>query len=239
MIRTPFLIGAVLLSALLTGYVVGCVNVPANGPTPPDEKTQVRMVSLDPTLNPAVLAIASGPFTAGALPTYSDLTIGNPGVPLDYQVLPAGGRKLFVRGVDTDTGAVTFGTDTRGTLYILPHRPKGGGFVFASERYTFAVPGIADTTRIRFYNALASQDTVDVYEAVDGQVVNDLAYSRFSTFKYVRNGAAPKNYYFTLYNNDTTNITAPVAITIGSHMQYTITVYDSLGRAKVLAMQDN
>jgi len=153
MIRTPFLLGVVLVSALLMGFVVGCVTVPSSGPTPPNYTAQVRMVSLDPALAPAVVSYANGPFDPAVTPTYNDITVGNLGVPLDYQTFPSGGKKLFVKGVDADTSAVSFNTDMRGTMYILPRRDvkADSRFLVTSERYTFAAaPGIKDSTRIRF-----------------------------------------------------------------------------------------
>ena len=48
--------------AVLSTLVVGCVDIPAEGPAPPDFKAQIRVMYLDPLLTASsTIHIASGP----------------------------------------------------------------------------------------------------------------------------------------------------------------------------------
>jgi len=253
MIRTPFLIGAVLLTALLTGYVVGCVTIPDTGPTPPNYIANVRIVNVDPALSSGgIIRIAAGPFDAAVTPTYTDLPFGAPGIASAYAVFPAGGKKLFVSNVDADTGAISFNSDNSGTMYILPRFDvkKDSRFLYFAERFTFAAaPGISDTTRICFYNAIATFDTVNVRRAfvsgsgaaVDEVFSSSLRFQKVSAFDRVGANSTRK-YYVTAVRN---GVTLPAAVgdtvfvTGVGHSDLYVMLYDSLSVLKVKTFQAN
>ncbi len=249
MVRTPFLLGVVLVSALLMSFIVGCVTVPSSGPTPPNYTAQVRIISLDPALAPAVISYANGPFTAGVVPTYNDLTVGNLGVALDYTTFPAGGKKLFVKGVDADTSAVSFNTDMRGTMYILPRKDvkADSRFFVASERYTFAAAaGIPDTTRIRFFNAIASFDTVQIWRTYYGAdpttpnvdaISTSLRFQKSTSVDKVPAGQARK--YYVKNVSGTTALGDTVFVTGATFTDLYVMLYDSLSVLKVVTFQAN
>lgn len=253
MIRTPFLIGVVLLSALLMGYVVGCVTIPDTGPAVPNYQAEFRIVNLDASLNGGIIRIANGPFDASVTPTFADLPFGAPGVPSAYATFLAGGKKLFVGGVDGDTSVITLNSDHRGTIYIAPRRDikADSRFVAISERYVFAAsPGIRDTTRVRFFNYIASYDTVSIrrsYLSPAGAPVDEAVFT--TTLRFQRSSAlelvpanANRKYYIVAIRNGVATTAArgdTVFVTGAPYTDLYVMLYDSLSRVQVKAFQAN
>jgi len=97
--------------------------------------------------------------------TFQNVNTGMLGETTGYLVLNAGDKFMMLAGVDTDTSVQSFASDAHGTLMVLP-RPDNtyNRFEFLNERYSFAQPGITDTSRVRFFNGIfrSSADTVDV-----------------------------------------------------------------------------
>jgi hypothetical protein len=251
MIRTPFLIGVVLLSALLTGYVVGCVTIPATGPTPPTYYSSIRIVNLDPAVRGGGnIRIAYGPFDPAVLPTYSDLPFGVLGdASAGYATYFAGGKKLLVGGVDADTSAVTFNSDNQGTMYILPRKDikADARFLIISERFTYAAAsGIRDTTRVRFFNAIATFDTVNVRRAylsgsgtpVDEVFLSALRFQKVSSFDMVPANATRK-YYFTGTSGTAALNSDTISVTGAGFTDLYVMLYDSVGVLKATAYKAN
>ncbi len=157
---------AVPVAAVLSMLVVGCVDIPSEGPTPPDFKAQIRVMYLDPLLTASTnIVVASGPafsnFQTNVFPAGS---FGDPVTA--YSTVDAGGKQLFVSPGDADTSALTFATDQRGMLLVLPRpdvvtQPRFG---VLGEGRTFEAIGVEDSSQVRFVNTItrSASDTVDV-----------------------------------------------------------------------------
>ena len=164
-------------AALLSIMAVSCVEIPSEGPAPPDYKAQIRVMYLDPLLTASTsITVASGPdysnFQTSVFPA------GAYGDPISaYSTVDAGGKQLFVSG-DPDTGTVTFVPDERGVLLVLPRdttaQPRFG---VLGEGRTFDPVGVEASSQIRFVNMITrsatdtADITVDVIQLPDSSVV--------------------------------------------------------------------
>jgi hypothetical protein len=236
---------------LFVVFYSGCVDIPSEGHTPPDQNSSVRILYLDPTLATATITAAPGPdFTS-----FSDISTGAYGTASTYLTIPAGGKKLLVKGVDSDTSVITFGVDQRGTMFLLP-RPAVSmpRFSFAIERFTFASTGRADTTLVKFMNTVArgSSDTVDVqldilqFETIDtnvvtGNAVNNLSFGAFSSFVAVPAGSTVSFYATT--SDSTTVLSDTISIIGASNRQFTVVAHDTIdaanGKVRFTSFEDN
>ena len=151
-------------TAFLSMLVVGCVDIPSEGHTPPDLKADIRVMYLDASIiGLDTIVVASGPsfssFQSNVFPagSFGDVTT--------YSTVDAGGKRLKLSTGDADTSALTFATDQRGTLLVLPRpdvsQPRFG--VLAEGR-TFDPIGIEGSSQVRFVNTItqSASDTVDV-----------------------------------------------------------------------------
>ncbi len=243
MIRTPFLSGVVFITALLTAYMTGCVDVPSTGPAPPNYTVEVRVINLDPALTNATLDYANGPFSTTSPPLYTDFALGAVADNTQpYGTWLAGGKKMLVKGVDADTSALTFSVDQHGTLYVIPTTDitVSPRFVYAVERYKFAANGIADTSRVNFFNALVTKDTVDfryTYTDANNNLVKAIgaqgvAFSRFSSTIVVPAGLTLSVY--ATAPGDTVAASDVVNLTTASNKDFTVAAYgDSLKASHV------
>lgn len=230
---------ASLVSIVLIGFS-SCVELPESEPPRRDATADVRVVYLDPSLPSTVtIRMAAGPtFTTFTnLPTE---TYANPNAV--YRTYPAGAKRLLLvdgsTPVDPDTTSLTFETDQRGTLYVIP---KAAGtttrFVWLSERYVFALPGIKDTARVRVMNAIASFDTIDVQQvSASFPIVDNLRFGRSSSFVKVAAGTTAR-FYLTHYTSSTAQGDT-VTVVGASNKQYTIVAYDSLSAAKFVLFEE-
>ena len=222
--------------ALLASFgLLGCVDLPTEGLTPPDYQAQVRIVVADASL-PAqdiVLSLAAGP----AFTTYLDANGGLPLAGTAYVSYPAGGKRIFVKSPqDPDTLTVTFGTETSGTLYVLPRLvPADQRFRYVTERYSYAATGRADSTLVRVLNAITSGDTIDVTTTGGAFVVDNLPLGRV-TNGYLFPAGATRTFY--LSGNTSTARIDSIQITGESRGMYTVVAYDSLAAGKLKSFRE-
>ena len=243
---------------LLVVVYIGCVDIPSEGHTPPDQNSSVRIIYLDPTLATATVSIASVPVLPDTVFRFSDFDTGNYGTAGPYKTIPSGGKAAFVKNVDPDLREAfvgTFGVDVRGTFFLLP-RPSLSmpRFSFASERNTFASPGRGDATLVNFMNTVArrSADTVDVqldilqFETIDTNVVtdnavNNLSFGAVSSFVAVPAGSTVSFYATT--SDSATVLSDTISITGASNRQFTIVAHDTIdaatGKVRFTSFEDN
>ncbi len=216
--------GAVLAAA----FMVGCVEIPSEGHTPPDYKSSIRVMYLDPALTSASnIMVAEGPdftpFVANIFPS------GSFGTVTSYTTINSGGKQLFLSPGDPDTASLPILTEQRATLFVLP-RPDVSmpRFVLGSEGRTFESVGIAGASRVRVLNAIArgATDTadvsVDVYRTSDStSIVTGLAFGTFTDHLEV---AADSSEGFYLTRSGSTIGLTGTAITItgASNTDYTL-----------------
>lgn len=239
------------LVGILIMYSNGCVEVPDNGIVPPDYVAQVRVIYMDPALPTSSLSLANA--NGSSFTPFSDLPSGGFGTASDYVTYKAGAKKIYVKKADgtladPDTATITFGTETVGALIVLPRRAVADIRILQiGERSTFQTPGIADSARVRFANCLTTKDTVDVWRirgsSAPGIVSNNLRYPRTPldprTSAFVN---VPKDstwrFYITRYTGSTAGIGDTVRVVGASNKQFTVVLYDSLARMKVLTLED-
>ena len=238
-----------LVVPLVIGLYLGCVDIPSEGHTPPDQNSSVRIIYLDPALPTATITMAPGPdFTS-----FSDLPLGTYGLASPYTTLLAGAKRLLIKGVDPDTSVITFGVDQRGTMFVLPRHPDVNRFTFTSERFTFptATVGIEDTTLVRFLNTIArsSTDTVDVVVDVmqfttvtPPPPVTGLAFGALSSFINVAKDSVV-NFYLTRSGSTTEVLTDTITVTGQSHKEFTIIAHDTIdvatGKVRFTSFENN
>ena len=159
---------AVSGAALLSIIAVSCVEIPSEGPAPPDLKAEVRIMYLDPLLTSSTtIHTANGPdYTNFLTDVYPAGVFGD--AVSAYQTVDAGGKRMFVTPGDADTSALTVITDQRAVLLVLPRpdvtQPRFG---ILGEGRTFDPIGVEGSSQVRFVNSVArsATDTMDV--AVD------------------------------------------------------------------------
>ena len=227
--------------ALVLAGLVGCVDLPESGFTPPDYQAEVRIVYADANFPPAItLSVAPGP----AFTQFTDLPSGARLEATPYTSYDAGGKRIFVKDPqDPDTLVVTFGTETRGTLYVFPRLapvppsviPVGTRFRYVAERYIYSSLGLPDTTAVRFVNAITSGDTIDISTG-STVVADNLALSRVSA-TYTFPASETRTFYLTL-NTQTTPKRDSITIAGASRKAYTVLAYDSLAAGKLKAFEE-
>lgn len=238
-----------VLAGVLAVCTDACVDVPDNGIVPPNYGAQVRVIYADPALATSTLGIAAGP----SFTSFSDLSAGAYGTATDYLSYAAGSKKIYVKKADgsfadADTSTITLGTETVTALIVMPRRAAADTRILQiGERSTFQTPGIADSARVRFANCLTTKDTVDVWRirgtSVPGIVSNDLRYPRVpldprtSVFVNVPKDSTWR-FYITRYTGSTAGIGDTVRVVGASNKQFTVVLYDSLSRIKVLKLED-
>jgi hypothetical protein len=216
---------AIVVTAMLAALLIGCVDIPSEGHTPPDYKASVRVMYLDPAITgTANLTIADGPnfdtFRSDVLPagSFGDVTA--------YSTINAGGKQLFVNPGDTDTSTVTVATDFRGSLIVLP-RPdvSMNRFLLLGEGRTFEEEGVHEGSQVRFVNAVARGTadtldvTVDVHVLPDSSVVVEgLVFGDISDAVLV-DVDSTASFYLTR-EGSTTPLTGSTAVTGAAHSDY-------------------
>jgi hypothetical protein len=110
-----------------------------------------------------------------------------------------------------------------------------------NERSIFQIPGMRDTARVRFINALAGKDTVDVW-TVRGNAAalvgaDNLRFGRATSFFLVPRDSVWK-FYVSRYTGSTNAVSETLTVTGTTSVQYTMVLYDSLQRARVLKLED-
>lgn len=216
--------GAVLAAVLM----VGCVEIPSEGHTPPDYKSSIRVMYLDPAITAAAnIVVSEGPtfetFVSNIFPSGSFGTVSS------YTVINSGGKQLFLSPGDADTASLPILTEQRGTLVVLP-RPDVSmpRFVLANEGRTFETIGITGASRVRVLNAIARGTTdtadvaVDVFRTSDStSVATGLAFGSFSDYLEV---TADSSEGFYLMRNGSTQVLTGTAVTIAgaSNTDYTL-----------------
>jgi hypothetical protein len=222
--------------ALLASFgLLGCVDLPTEGLTPPDYQAQVRIVVADASL-PAdniVLSLAPGP----SFTPFADVNAGLPLAGTTYVSYPAGGKRIFVKSPqDPDTLTVTFGTETSGTLYVLPRVvPADQRFRYVTERLLYSQTGYADSTVVRVLNAITSGDTIDVTTTGGAFVVNNLPLGAV-TAGYRFPAGETRTFY--LSGNIDATVIDSIQIVGESRAMYTIVAYDSLAAGKMKSFRE-
>ena len=221
--------------ALLASFgLLGCVDLPTEGLTPPDYQAQVRIVVADASL-PAqdiVVSFAAGP----SFTTFVDVNAGLPLAGTTYASYPAGGKRVFVKSPqDPDTLTVTFGTETSGTLYVLPRVvPADQRFRYVTERYSYVEAGRPDTTVVRVLNAITSGDTIDVTDSTE-TIVDNLPLGAV-TAGYLFPAGETRTFY--LSGNVDATVIDSIQIVGESRATYTIVAYDSLAAGKMKSFRE-
>jgi hypothetical protein len=237
-VRPVLLVMCVGIAAIMSS----CVELPDDGQPVPDYTSQYRFVYLDPSYSTITVSMASGPTFA----SFVDLPSGVFGQSSAYTTFPAGSKRMFIKVggvlVDPDTSSLSFLTDERGTVFVVPRDAVNGlRFVRAGERYTFGSVGIADSAIVRFSNCVAGGDTVDVWRLRPGSppslVADNLRFGRLSTFSRVPRDSS-WGFYITRYNSATAVLSDTLSITGVSGKQYSVAVFDSLSRLQIQAFED-
>lgn len=237
-------IGLLTSRCIVAAFVItlsGCIDLPETGPSPPDYKAQVRVVFADPALPTAHLAMADGATSVA----FADRFSGPYGSVTGYATYPAGAKRVVVRKpdgslADADTATTTLGTETVSTLVLLPRRTAAEQRILRlGERYTFSLPGMPDSARVRFFNALASKDTVDVWAIrgsvqVPARVSDNLRYGIASTFFNVPRDSTWR--FFLSRSTGTAGISDTFSVVGASNTQHTVVVHDSLSRVRLLSI---
>ena len=120
---------AMLSLALGLAWLVGCTDVPSNGPAPPEVNSESRFLNADANLT-ASLAFDLGPAVSG-------LAFGQA---TSHQTFPAGARIAAVSGEDSLRIAMT--TDQRATFIILPKTTDFREVLRIVERRIFDPPAV-------------------------------------------------------------------------------------------------
>jgi hypothetical protein len=221
----PQVLSGAFLAATL---IVGCVEIPSEGHTPPDYKSSIRVMYLDPAITSSTsIMVAEGPDFD---PFVSNIfQSGSFGTVTTYSTVNSGGKQLFLPApLDPDTSAFSIATEQRGTLAVLP-RPDVSmpRFLLIGEGRTFESVGITGASRVRVLNAVArsGSDTVDV--AVDifrtsdsTSVETGLAFGTFSDFIEVASDSS-EGFYLVRAGSDEV-LTGSVSVTGASNTDYTI-----------------
>jgi hypothetical protein len=178
--------------------------------------------------------MAPGPdFTAFDSTTFPSGTYGGETA---YIVVDAGDKILLLSPVDTATSIITFGVEVRGTMFVLPlPNDDEARFMFSAERYTFATTGIADSTRIRFVNAIhrgsaTSDITVDVnvVSGTDTSVAfSDLEFGGVTENITIATGETVS--FFLTMADSTLVLSEADTIVATTAADYTVVAHDSIG----------
>jgi len=226
-------------------FMAGCVEIPSEGHTPPDYKSSVRVMYLDPAITTATnIMVAEGPdfvgFSSNIFPS------GSFGTVTSYSIVNSGGKQLFLPApLDPDTSALTLATELRGTLIVLPRPdPAMPRFLVASEGRTFDPVGITGASRVRVVNAIArgAADTldvaVDVFRTSDStSVVTALAFGAFSDYLEVT-ADSTEGFYLTRTGSTTALDSTAVMITGASNTDYTLVGSGSADAATLDSFQN-
>jgi len=218
----------VLLAAVLaTLLVVGCVDIPSTGHTPPDYKASIRVMYTDPAITAtANIVVAEGPdfdtFVTNIFPSGSFGTVSA------YSTLNAGGKQLFLSPGDADTAALSIATDQRGTLIVLPRETTADPrFLLKGEGRTFEDVGVDGSSQVRVVNAIMQGGadtmsvTIDVYRTSDSTTVaTNLAFGAISGNILVAAGAT-ESFYVTR-TGEADALGDAVSVTGASHMDFTV-----------------
>jgi hypothetical protein len=231
--------GALFAAVLMTG----CVEIPSEGHNPPDYKSSVRVMYLDPAFTSSTsIMVAEGPdftpFSSTIFPS------GSFGTVTAYSTVNSGGKQLFV-DADPDTSALTIATEQRGTLVVLP-RPDVANprFLVLGEGRTFEAVGITGASRVRILNAVGrgAADTldvaVDVFRTSDSTaVVTGLAFGSASDYVEVASGVA-EGFYLTRTGSTTALTPTAITITGASNTDFTLVGSGSADAASFASYQN-
>lgn len=136
----------------------------------------------------------------------------------------------------TETKATVFlMTDTVGTVNERDGLLEFGKtrYVYNTERYTFAAPGIPDSTLVRFANASSTVTSLRVVLGTSVQV-SSLSFLRQSSYLHYHAGT----YTFYLRNAATSALVDSLTISGASNKRYTAILLDSLSSVVIRTYQD-
>ncbi len=218
-----------MLSALLSlAWLVGCTDVPSNGPTPPTLEAEYRV------LNASELASVDMTFDSG--PAASGLGFGQAN---SHQTYPAGNR-VGVIGGSGDTLRVAMTTDQRATVLVLPLTSSFREFIKLVERRIFD-PAQTATGRVRFVHGAAADSTagpdVDVTLAGSDTTItlSGISFRDVGGYQSVPSGT----YTLSVFAAGDTTATTSVSVDVGNTRSTSVLVSDASGALSLVNLSDN
>jgi hypothetical protein len=217
MVSKTFLTAIGLL--LIAAFLYGCADVPSTGPTPPDPRSLARFVNADPGLGNVAVSVAN--------PTGGTSTVGSVAYQAgtSYGEFAAGSYKVTLNpGSAADTGRVTFTTDRKATIFILPQSGGVREYFKANERYLYNPAGVANSALLRAINLVAFLDAEGNEVGADATflgpdtLVAEAGLQKDAT-PYVE--MRPGNYTVTVYLAGTDSVLTTGALSVAANKRYT------------------
>jgi len=214
--------------ALGIAWLVGCTDVPSNGPTPPEVNSETRFMNADPNLT-ANLALDLGPAISG-------LGFGQA---TSHQTFPSGARKGVLSG-EPDTLRIAMTTDQRATIIFLP---TTGGFreiLKVIERRIFDPPAVNPGKFQVVY--VATDSTGGEGPAVDIRItgadttlnLTNSAFKFVSGYKNIPSGS----YTVDVFAGGDSTASATTTVNVGNSRYTSVIVSDATGALSFVDMAD-
>ena len=215
-----FKVTSVILSVLvLSVWLISCADVPTNGPTPPDFRSEFRFVSAAADLGDVGVSVDGQ--SVGNVSFMGEIAHA------DY---PAGSRVVTLSNGDELRVPMTF--DERATVLILPLTAATREFIKLVERRTYQT---AATSTARYRAVHASPDagfsTITVVGA-DTTISGSGIYRDFTEYASIPAG----DYAYTIIAAAGDTVTGNVTL---ANTRQTIVLVGSTGSLSILSLVDN
>lgn len=220
---------AVVCVSVVTIGLLSCADVPSTGPEFPDFRTQSRFINAVPG-GSAVLLLE--PTSNAGLSSFATLDYqGDTG----YKDVAAGNRKLKLQA-DPDTTTLSFSTDAKLTLLILPRaKDTDARFQIFGERRTF--DAIPDTVgQVRFISAALDTVNFDVIDTSDSSSVADnLSFAQSSGYLDLKAG----NFTFGVRVHGTDAILGTAQVAVSNGQRHTAIIFGDQASLGFKAFRDD
>lgn len=212
---------AMLILFVVAAWLVSCVDVPSNGPTPPEFNSEFRFVNAAKDLGSVTLTVDGQ--SQGTL-DYMGAT--------GHAVYPSGNRVAVLSNGDTLNVAMT--TDQRATVVLLPKSGASREFAKLIERRTFD-PSSTPTARVRLFHAATAGDIDVTVAGADTSVTKSLAFKDNSGYLNIPAGS----YTISVFASGDTTAMATTTISATNIRQTTIIGGDaSAGSVDLINLSD-
>ncbi len=219
----------VMLSVLLlVVWLVGCTDVPSNGPTPPTLEAEYRV------LNASELSSADMTFDLG--PAATGLGFGQAN---SHQTYPAGNR-VGVIGGSGDTLRVAMTTDQRATVLVLPLTTTFREFIKLVERRIFD-PAQTATGKVRVVHGAATTTGAgpDVDVTVAGSdtsiTLSGMSFKDVGSYLSIPSGT----YTVSVFAAGDSTAATSASVDVGNARSTSVLVSDASGALSLVSLSDN
>lgn len=174
---------AVVSVSVISIGLLSCADVPSTGPEFPDFRTQSRFINAVPGGSVVLLL---EPTSKAGLSSFATLDYQ---ADTGYKDVAAGNRMLKLQS-DPDTTTLSFETDGKLTVLILPKaKATDARFLIYRERRTF--DSVPDTVgQVRFINVALDTVNFDVIDTSDSSTVADnLSFTQNSGYLDLKAGS--------------------------------------------------